>query len=182
MVPVILAAESARDTLIQLDSQFLVQLGFMLFNAVAAVGIVAKLLYKPVSAFLAERAERVAGEIDSAEKAKADASALKTELEERLRHVESEREAILSEARRIAHDREARIMADARREAQLITERAAMEIERDRLRSSSEIRRQIISVASLLAGRYISASMDAEASDRLVRGAINDLGEAEWIS
>jgi F-type H+-transporting ATPase subunit b len=178
----LLAVESVNDTMIHLDGQFLMQVGFLLLNAVIAIGIVGWLMYEPVRKFLRAREERVSGQLERAGLVEKEAGALKAEYEDKVRRIESERDSILSEARKIAFDREQRMITGAKKEANLIMERAAMEIERDRLRSASEIKRQIVEVSTLISGRYLADAMSKADHDRLIDEAVAGLGDVEWIT
>ncbi len=174
--------DAGKDTIIHLDPQFLMQVAFQIFNALVAISIIGYLLYEPVKKFLHNRSERIANQLDHAAQATNDADRLKSEYELKYKNIQSERDIILSEARKIAHERESRIIAEAKKEASLIIKRANMEIEREKSKAMDDMRHQIIEISSLLASRYVSNSIDIAAQNKLLDEVIQDLGDVQWIN
>lgn len=163
-----------------LDQQFLIQLGFQLLNTAVLCFILAKLLYKPVKKFLADRKEKIANQIDSAQAKLEEAEKLKAEYELKISGIEKERDEILEQARSKGKKREEQIIAEAKEEAETLKSRAMLDIQREQEKAKDEIKKQIIEVSSLVASRFIAASMDDAAQDKLVDEVIADLGEVKW--
>jgi F-type H+-transporting ATPase subunit b len=163
-----------------LNQQFLIQLAWQLFNTAILCFILTKLLYKPVKKFLADRKEKIANEIDTAQEKLKEAEALKLEYSAKLKEIDNEKTEILSAARSRAKLNEQQIIDEAKKEAQSIKDRAALDIKRAEEKAKDEIMKQIIEVSSLMASRYIKASMTEEEQNRLVDEVISDLGEVKW--
>ena len=105
---------------------------------------------------------------------------LKEEYEKRLREIQKEADAILTEAGKKARIREARILEEARREAAGILKRADREIELEKQKAMDEMKQEMISIASLMAGRAVAAAMNTEAQNRLIEETLKEIDESTW--
>ena len=112
----------------------------------------------------------------------ADALAMKQEYEARLTDIHKEEEQILSQARRQAKLQEAEIISAAREEAALIKNRARADIVLERKKAMDDMKKEIVSVASLMAGKVVSAQINTEVQDSLVEETLKEIGEDTWQS
>ena len=111
----------------------------------------------------------------------AQAQALKQEYEEKLKNIESERTAILQEARTTALKNSQIIISDAKTEATAIKDRANLEIERAEEKAKDDIKKQIVQVSTLMSEKFVAAKMTEDEQNKLVDETISDLEEIEWI-
>ena len=163
-------------------------LGFdaqMLFdNAITAINIfilffaLSYLLFNPVKKVLADRRNKIAGELEQAARSQADAEALKSEYEAKLKDVKKEADEILEAARRKAKAQETEIVEAARVEAARIMERANLE----RKKAIDDLKQDVVSIASLMAGKAVAASMDVKIQDALIDETLKEMGESTWRS
>ena len=140
------------------------------------------MLFNPAREMLKKRQDKVKDEIDSAEKSKEDAAKLKEEYENRLREIHKEEEAILGAARKKALDNEAKIIEDAKAEAANIIARANKQAELEMKKAQDEIKKEIISVAALVAEKVVSDKIDIEIQDSLIDDTLKEIGEKTWQS
>ena len=140
------------------------------------------LLFNPAREFLKKRQEKVKDNIDSAEKAKADAEALRAEYEGKLRDIHKEEDAILSAARKKALENEAKIIENAKEEAAAIIARAHKQAELEMKKAEDDIKKEIITVASLIAGKVVSANIDSKIQDSLIDDTLKEMGDQTWLS
>ena len=131
---------------------------------------------------LAARREKIEGQINSAETQLAEANKLKAEYEKKLSEIDKETEAILGEARNRGAQREQEIIAEAKKEAETLKNRAMVDIQREQEKAKDEIKKQIIEVSSLMAGKFVAASIDQNEQNKLVDEVISDLEEVKWLS
>ena len=131
---------------------------------------------------LAQRQERIKTDIDSAAADKKDAKALKAEYDAKLKNVDKEAEAILSEARQKALHNEAKIIDDAKKEAQRIIQRANEEALLEKKRVMDEMKQEMITIASMMAGKVVAASIDTNIQDSLVEETLKEMGDSTWLS
>ncbi len=113
-------------------------------------------------------------------KNKEEASALKANYDTRLKEADKEVEAILSEARKKAMKREEEIVAEAKEEAARIIKRAQTEIELERKRAMDDMKKEMIQIASMMAGKIVTQSMNIEIQDALVEETLKEMGEGTW--
>lgn len=140
------------------------------------------LLFNPARDFLEKRRQKIAGELAEAADNKKTAQELKAEYESRLKEVNKEADAILAEARKKAMMKEADILDEARAEAARIIERANRQVELERKKALDDMKQEIISIASLMAGKVVAGSMDVKMQDSLIDETLKEMGESTWLS
>ena len=57
-----------------------------------------------------------------------------------------------------------------------------VDIQREQEKAKDEIKKQIIEVSSLMAGKFVAASIDQNEQNKLVDEVISDLEEVKWLS
>ena len=140
------------------------------------------MLFNPAREMLKKRQDKVKNDIDSAEKSREDAAKLKEEYENRLREIHKEGDAILSAARQKALENETKIIDQAKAEAANIIERANHQAELEMKKAQDEIKKEIITVASMVAGKAVSEKLDIEIQDSLIDDTLKEIGEKTWQS
>ena len=60
-------------------------------------------------------------------------------------------------------------------------ERANRQAELERQKARDEMKREMISVASLMAGKLVTASIDPAMQDRLFDETLKEIGENTWL-
>ena len=95
---------------------------------------------------------------------------------------DKEAEAILDDARKKAKKQEAEILEEARAEAGRILERASREIDLEKKKALEDVKTEIVSIASLMAGKAVAASMDMKLQDSLIQETLKEMGESTWQS
>ena len=140
------------------------------------------MLFNPAREMLKKRQDKVKDDIDSAEKSREDAAKLKEEYENRLREIHKEEDAILSAARQKALENETKIIDQAKAEAANIIARANHQAELERKKAQDEIKKEIITVASMVAGKAVSEKLDIEIQDSLIDDTLKEIGEKTWQS
>ena len=140
------------------------------------------LLFNPVRKMLEDRKLKIKGELDDAAADKADAAALKAQYEDKLKDIDKEAEAILSEARQKALHNEAKIVEEAKAEAARIIARANEEALLEKKRVVDEMKQEMIAVAAAMAQKVISANIDINIQNQLVDETIKEMGDSTWLS
>ena len=165
-----------------LDLQLLADSALMIVAVFVLFLIASYLLFNPVRDMMAKRQAKIKGELDDAAKDKEDAAALKAEYEEKLKNVDKEAEEILSEARKRALANENRIVADAKEEASRIIERAKVEAALEKEKAADDMKREMVVLASMIAGKVVKASIDTTVQESLVNETLKEIGESTWQS
>ena len=140
------------------------------------------LLFNPVRKMLEDRKLKIRTELDDAAADKESAAALKAQYEDKLKNIDKEAEAILSEARQKALRSEAKIVEEAKAEAARIIARANEEALLEKKRVVDEMKQEMISVATAMASKVISANIDINIQNQLVDETIKEMGDSTWLS
>ena len=173
-------AEGGR--LFGLDLQLLLDAAITAVNVFILFILLSYILYNPVRTMLKKRQDKITSDRETAESDKAEALALKKEYEEKLKAADKEAESILSEARKVAMHNEQKIVDEAKQEAARIIERANAEAELEKQRVADEVKQQIISVAAVMASKFVAKAMDDQENDALIEQTLSEMGENTWLS
>ena len=138
------------------------------------------LMFNPVRNFLNKRKEGIADDIEKAKTDMQDAQAMKAEYEAKLKEVDKEVEAILADARKRALAREEQIIEEAKTEAAHIIERAHNEVLLEKKGAADDMKKEMIALASALAGKVVSASIDTDIQASLVDETLREMGDDTW--
>ena len=147
--------------------------GFLFF-------LMSYLLFNPARELMKKRQDKIREEMDTASKDMADANKMKADYTAKLAAADKDVDAILSEGRKKALARENEIVAEAKAEAARVMERAEREIELEKSKVRDDMKQEMIGVASVIAGKFIAASIDKETQAKLIDEALNEMGEDTW--
>ena len=144
--------------------------------------VASNLLFNPVRQMLKKRQDKIQGELEDAKQNQDEAAALKAEYEAKLKDINAEAEEILGEARKKALANENRIIAEAKEEAARIRERAEQEAELEKKKAADDVKKEMISIASVMAGKVVAASIDTTVQDSLIEETLKEMGDNTWLS
>lgn len=173
-----LAQEYLR--LFNLDAQLLFDATLLAISIFVLFLLLSYLLFNPARKLLKDRQDRINNDITSAEADKEAAKALKAEYEAKLKDVNKEAEAILAEARQKAIRNQAKIVDEAKEEASRIIKRAQSEAELEKKHAMDDVKQEMIQIASMMAAKVVSASIDTQIQDTLVDETLKEMGESTW--
>jgi len=121
--------------------------------------ILRKILFKPVTKFMADRAKSVLDSIDQADKDKAQAKTLLAEYEGKLKNADAEADEIIRAARKTANAEAERIIAAGKSAAETMQANARREIQAEREAALAQFKAEaallVIAAASRLLGREL---------------------------
>lgn len=138
--------------------------------------------FNPARKFLDKRKQGIENDINSAKADKEEASRLKEEYEAKLKNVDSEVESILSQARKKALDNESKIIDSAKEEAGHIIDNANREAALEKQKIANEVKEEMISVASAMAGKIVAANIDDSTQKSLLEETLKEMGDDTWQS
>ena len=179
---VLLTEVQGMERLFDLDWQLIADAFLMMIAIFVLFILLSFLLFNPVRKMLSGRKEKIRTELETAKKNMEEANRLKEEYETKLKEIDKEAEGILSEARRKALNNESQIVAQAKEEAARILDRARVEAELEKQKVSDEVKQEIISVASVMAGKVVAASIDTSVQNRLIDETLKEMGDKTWLS
>jgi len=131
-----------------------------------------KFAWGPISAALDLREQKIADNIAAAEQCNVEAKNLLADYEAKLAAAREEVRGILDEARRDAEHAGQEMIAKARADAQAETQRGKHEIETATAQALNELARSSANMAVDLAGRIVSAKLNATDHARLIEEAL----------
>ena len=168
--------------LFNLDPQLLFDVVLVLIAVFFLFLIMSYKLFNPARKLLQDRQKRIQDDIDNASNDREEAQALKAEYEAKLKNVDKEAEAILSETRQKALKNEAKIIEEAKIEASRIIARAQEEAELEKKHAMDDMKQEVIQIASLMASKVVAANIDTNIQNSLVDETLREMGESTWLS
>lgn len=168
------------ERLFNLDPQLIHDSVLLMLAMFVMFAFLSYLLFNPARAMLKKRQDKIKSDIDSAVQDKEDAKKLKEDYDARIKNINKAAEEILSEARQKALKNEASILEDAKEEAARIIARANAQIELDRKKAADEMKKEMISIASLMAGKVVRFSVDTKVQDSLLEETLKEIGDKTW--
>lgn len=170
------------ERLFTLDAQLLFDTLVMALSMLLLFTLLSYLLFNPVRDMLEKRKQRIVDDRGAAKREKEEATSYKQEYEKKLQEVDKEVQVILSEARKKAMKNENAIIAEAKEEAARIMARANAEIELEKKRALDDMKQEMIAIASMMAQKVVSASIDTEVQESLIDETLKEMGENTWLS
>ncbi len=170
------------ERLFGLDAQLLFDAGLLALNMLVLFTALSYFMFNPVKNMLEKRQERITNDRNQAIADKNDAEVLKKEYEDKLKGIQKEAEEILGDARKRALKNEERIVGEAKEEAARIIAHAKSEAELEKKKAADDIKKEIVKVATLMAGKVVAVSVDEKTQDALVEETLKEIGDNTWLS
>ena len=170
------------ERLFDLDLQLLADATLTAISVFVLFILASYLLFNPARELLKKRQDKIKDDIDTANKDKEDAAALKADYDAKIKDIQKESEEILSEARKKAKANEAQIIAEAKEEANRIIKNAENEALLEKQRAYDEMKQEMISIASLMAGKVVAQSIDTTIQESLIEETLKEVGDKTWQS
>jgi F-type H+-transporting ATPase subunit b len=153
------------------EAKFQVNL-FQIIIAAANFAVFLVLLWvfalKPVSKMLADRSARIEQGLKDAEQARHDRESAEAERVATLQEARREANEILARAQKVAQETRDTDIAAIKEELERLRERAAAEIEAEKVRAITDVRAEVADLALMAAGRVVGETMSSERERRLV--------------
>jgi F-type H+-transporting ATPase subunit b len=166
------SAHESGGGLISLDKSLIIQI----VNFLVLLGILSRLLYRPLLAKMAERTEAIKRSLEEAQNARAEAARQQEENAARLRQAHQEAAAIREQALKDAAEEQKRLVDGARAEARRLVDSARAQMDADVRRAREELRREVGDLATAVAERLMRRSLRDEDHRRIVADAVAGLG------
>ena len=170
------------ERLFTLDAQLLFDTIVLALSMLFLFTILSYLLFNPVRDMLEKRRQKIVDDQETAKREKQEAIAYKEEYDRKLKEVDKEAQEILSTARKKAKQNEAKIVAEAKEEAARIIARANAEVELEKKRALDDVKQEMITIASMMAEKIVSASIDTKVQESLIDETLKEMGESTWLS
>jgi F-type H+-transporting ATPase subunit b len=159
------SAQLAEEALFQIN---LFQVIVAALNFVVFLVLMYTFAFKPISAMLAARKERIEQGLKDAEQAKKDRDSAEQERLATLAEARREANDILARAQKVAQETRDSDIAATRTELERLRTSAAQEIDAERSRALADLRAEVADLALAAAGKVLGESMTDARQKRLV--------------
>ena len=147
-------------------------------NLFIQVYLIKRFLFKPVNEMLEKRKALADAQIREAEKAKADADAIKTEYEQNMKEAKEKANEILITAQKTAALQSEEMLKEATAQAAALKSKAESDIAQEKRKAVNEIKDEIGGMAVEIAGKVIEREISEEDHTKLIDEFIANVGEA----
>ena len=138
--------------------------------------IARRFLFIPVNKILETRKQELESSFEQARKDKEEANRLKIENGEKLKLAKQEGKEIVETYKQKAEKVSGELIEDAKKEATIIVERSRVEIQREKEKAESEIKKQVIDLSLILSERALEQIIDEKEHRRLIEDFIFKVG------
>ncbi|MDR2953307.1 MAG: F0F1 ATP synthase subunit B [Treponema sp.] len=143
--------------------------------------ILRKLLFKPVTKFMAERAKRLQDSMDPAERERERAEALLSEYKRKLDSAGDEADEILRNAREEAAREARRIIQDGKAEAAGVIAAARGQLEAERQAALTKFKSETAALVMAAASKVITRDLTGDDDRRYVNMLLDELAAQKGI-
>ncbi|MGH2462743.1 MAG: F0F1 ATP synthase subunit B [Candidatus Limnocylindria bacterium] len=150
------------------------KLGFQIANFLILLFLLNRFVFPPVRRLLDERQRKISQGLEDADAAARDRELARAEREAALAEARREAEAMVQRAAKTAEATSADILAEAKAAAEQITTRAREEISAEKERALAEIRGEVADLALEAAGKLVGSEMDAPKQRKLVEQFLSE--------
>lgn len=165
-----------------LDPQLLLDACITIIAMLVLAYALSYILFNPARDFLKKRQDGIKEQMETAAKEKEDAMKFKAEYDDKLKNVQKESEEILTETRKKALKKETEIVSEAKEEAARVIDRANREAELEKNKVKDQVKQEMISVATLMAGKIVASSLDESKQSQLIADTLEEMGDDTWLS
>lgn len=146
-----------------------------ILNFLVLVFVLAKFVYKPVLGIMEERKNKIASDLETAEKTKNDAEAVKAEYAAKLADARQEAQAIIENARKTAQAAHDKIMADTKVEQEQYVAAQKEIIATEKKKAMDEVRAQVISLSMIAAGKIVEQKLNSEEDKKMASKIVDSI-------
>lgn len=157
--------------MIDLNATFFAQI----LNFLILVAILRALCYKPVVRMIKAREDKIAESLAKADSDVAEAESLKKDYQAQLAEAREKAQAIVDKAEKVAASNRETSLQDTKREIEQMKKAAQAEIQRDRERAADQLKKEIVALSLLVAGKVVEKNMEASENEALVGDFIDKL-------
>ncbi len=143
-------------------------------NIVILLVLLRMVAYKPILRMLDERSSRIRASMEQAEQIKREAERAHQEFQAQIEAARKEGQTIVAQASQIGERIKQETIAGAAKEAESLLVRARSEIQLERDRALTELRREFADLTVLAAGKVINKSLNKDDHKRLIEEVLSE--------
>ena len=138
-----------------------------------------KFAWGPVVNMMEERENKIASDIDNAEKSRLDAEKLGKQREMELKQSRTEAQGIIAQAKETAENNAHAILLDAEEHATRIKKQAQEDLRIERERMIDEAKKEVANLSVEIASKILKKELSASTHQELIQSSIEKLGVDE---
>jgi F-type H+-transporting ATPase subunit b len=128
--------------------------------------------YKPIIKMLDERSAKIKESMEQAEAIKEKTAHAEETIKAQIEAGRKEGQAIVAQASQVGERVKGEARAEARQEAEALIAKARAEIDRERIESIDQLRKEFVDLAILAAEKVIDESLDKKTHQRLIEDVL----------
>lgn len=132
------------------------------------LGLMYAVAYKPITRMLDERSRRIKESMEQAESIKEQSARAEEEVRKQLEEASREGQERIARAVRAGEEVKQKAQEEARQEAEVLINRARLEIQRERDEAIGEVRREFADLTILAASKVIDRALDKKEHRQLI--------------
>ncbi len=164
--------EKHEPGIINLDKSMILQV----INLLILLFVLQKFLFKPLTQFLAKRAEGIKQSLDEARQAREAAAKAQEEYRAQIAATQREAAAMREQAQREVEEERQRLLRASREEAQRLVAEARAAIEQETKRARAQLREEAVNLSVSVAERLLERSLTSEDQKRLAEKYVREVG------
>lgn len=150
---------------------------FQLAMFIILLALLKKYAWGPLMGIMKQREDHVAGQIDAAEKSRAEANKILEEQRALLKEARQEAHVLIENAKKQGDVQREEIIEAARAESERIKVAARIEIEQQKEKAVTAIREQVATLSVMIASKVIEKELTAADQEKLISEYIQEAGE-----
>ncbi len=144
-----------------------------------ALVLLGRIVFKPASKFLRQRADRIADDLARAAEQRQAMEQLKKDYERQLAEIAVKNQDLIRQAIRDGQQARDVILAEARRQSDAVIQRGVEQLEIERARVLREMRQQIVDLAAQLTEKVVRVNLTPAIQSRMVDDILRELEAAK---
>ena len=145
-----------------------------IINFVFLLVILRLFAYKPIMKMLDERARKIKESMEEVQKVKEQAAQTEEEFKKKVEAANKEGQELIARAMRTGEEARQRAQLEAKQEAQVLVEKARVEIQRERDETIGELRQEFADLTAVAAEKVIGKSLDKEAHRQIIDKVLDE--------
>ncbi len=166
------------ETLLKPDFGLVFWTGLTFIILVALLG---RFVWKPVLHALEEREKRLAAEREAAEEARLVAEKIRSELDERLKHIRDETQAAIEAANISGAQVKNAMIDEAKGNVKTLVENARKEMENEKQRLIMELRQEVADLSVMAAEKILNKKIDAASQKDVLEDFFREIKRTDKI-
>ena len=132
------------------------------------LAILWRIAYKPIAGIFKQRADKISGDLNAAEKARQDMERLKSDYEAQMARLTDQTQKMMNQAVKEAQSVRDEILNGAKEQGDAIIAGAVEQIKFEKEKVLKELRRQVLEIALMVSEKAIGETINADLQRRLV--------------